>query len=198
MTTLKYLRRRQVEELSMKIKDIRTIALSCKCEPPYASASGVQAARGALLVEVETDDGTIGIGEAGPAGGATATCIERDLKPLLLDEDPLMIEALWQKMYIRTRIYGRGGVVMNAMSGIDIALWDIAGKVAKMPVYKLLGACRDRVRPGLQGHEDEDRPQPVDRHTSAPTLGQCRFLRDRSVGGFGAHRRGAQGAGAAR
>jgi L-alanine-DL-glutamate epimerase-like enolase superfamily enzyme len=50
----------------MKIKDIRTIALAYKCEPPYASASGVQAGRGALLVEIETDDGTIGIGEAGP------------------------------------------------------------------------------------------------------------------------------------
>jgi L-alanine-DL-glutamate epimerase-like enolase superfamily enzyme len=135
----------------MKIKDIRTIALSCKCEPPYASASGVQAARGALLVEIETDDGTIGIGEAGPAGGATAASIEKDLKPLLIGEDPLMIEALWQKMYVRTRIYGRGGVVMNAISGIDIALWDIAGKVAKMPVYKLLGACRDRVEAYASG-----------------------------------------------
>jgi L-alanine-DL-glutamate epimerase-like enolase superfamily enzyme len=135
----------------VKIKDIRTIALSYKCEPPYASASGVQAARGALLVEIETDDGTIGIGEAGPAGGATATCIEKDLKPLLLGEDPLMIEALWQKMFVRTRIYGRGGVVMNGISGIDIALWDIAGKVAKMPVHKLLGACRDRVEAYASG-----------------------------------------------
>jgi L-alanine-DL-glutamate epimerase-like enolase superfamily enzyme len=75
----------------MKIKDIRTIALSYKCEPPYASASGVQARRGALLVEVETDDGTVGIGEAGPGGGVTATCLEKDLKPLLIGEDPLMI-----------------------------------------------------------------------------------------------------------
>jgi L-alanine-DL-glutamate epimerase-like enolase superfamily enzyme len=135
----------------MKIKDIRTIALSYKCEPPYASASGVQARRGALLVEVETDDGTVGIGEAGPGGGTTATCIEKDLKPLLLGEDPLMIEALWQKMFVRTRQYGRRGIVMNAISGIDIALWDIAGKVAKMPVYKLLGACRDRVEAYASG-----------------------------------------------
>jgi L-alanine-DL-glutamate epimerase-like enolase superfamily enzyme len=135
----------------MKIKDIRTIALSCACDPPYASASGVQARRGALLVEVETDDGIIGIGEAGPAGGATAASIEKDLKPLLLGEDPLMIEALWQKMFVRTRIYGRRGVVLNAISGIDIALWDIAGKVAKLPVYKLLGACRDRVEAYASG-----------------------------------------------
>lgn len=135
----------------MKIKDIRTVALSYKCDPPYASASGVQARRGALLVEVETDEGIVGIGEAGPGGGSTVTCIERDLKPLLLGEDPLMIEGAWQKMFVRTRQYGRRGIAMNAISGIDIALWDIAGKVAKMPVYKLLGACRDRVEAYASG-----------------------------------------------
>jgi L-alanine-DL-glutamate epimerase-like enolase superfamily enzyme len=135
----------------MKIKDIRTIALSYKCNPPYASASGVQARRGALLVEVETDDGIVGIGEAGPGGGSTAICIEKDLKPLLLGRDPMMIEGLWQLMFTRTRQYGRRGIAMNAISGIDIALWDIAGKVAKQPVYKLLGACRDRVEAYASG-----------------------------------------------
>src|SRR5260370_32800647 len=117
----------------------------------YASRSGVQGRRGALLVEIETDDGIVGIGEAGVGGGVTATCIEKDLKPLLVGEDPLMIEALWQKMAVRTRQYGRRGIVMNAISGIDIALWDIAGKVAKLPVYKLLGACRDRVEAYASG-----------------------------------------------
>src|SRR5579872_6736004 len=135
----------------MKITDIRTIALSYKCEPPYASGSAVQARRGALLVEVRCDDGTIGIGGAGPGGGVTATCIEKDLKPLLVGQDPLMIEGLWQLMFTRTRQYGRRGIAMNAISGIDIALWDIAGKVAKLPVYKLLGACRDRVEAYASG-----------------------------------------------
>jgi len=135
----------------MKIADIRTIALSYKCDPPYASASGVQARRGALLVEIETDDGIVGIGEAGMGGGSTATVIEKDLKPALIGQDPLMIEGLWQRMFHKTRQYGRRGVVMNAISGIDIALWDIAGKVAKMPVYKLLGACRDRVEAYASG-----------------------------------------------
>jgi L-alanine-DL-glutamate epimerase-like enolase superfamily enzyme len=54
-------------------------------------------------------------------------------------------------MFARTRQYGRRGVVMNAISGIDIALWDIAGKVAKLPVYRLLGACRDRVEAYASG-----------------------------------------------
>ena len=135
----------------MKIAAIRTIALSAPVDPPYASASGVQSRRGGLLVEVETDTGIVGIGEAGLGGGATATVIEKDLAPMLVGEDPLMIEGLWQKMFARTRQYGRRGVVMQGISGIDIALWDIAGKVAKMPVYKLLGASRDRVEAYASG-----------------------------------------------
>src|SRR5438067_1198988 len=135
----------------MKIAAIRTIALSAPVDPPYASAAGVQARRGGLLVEVETDSGIVGIGEAGLGGGATASVIEKDLAPMLVGEDPLLIEGLWQRMFVRTRQYGRRGVVMQAISGIDIALWDIAGKIAKMPVYQLLGACRDRVEAYASG-----------------------------------------------
>ncbi|HEX3538145.1 MAG TPA: mandelate racemase/muconate lactonizing enzyme family protein [Stellaceae bacterium] len=135
----------------MKIADIRTIPISCAVDPPYASAAGMQSRRGALLVEIETDDGTIGIGEAGAGGGITRPMIDQHLKPLLLGQDPLLIEGLWQKMWARTRQYGRRGLVMHAISGIDIALWDIAGKVAKLPVYKLLGACRDRVEAYASG-----------------------------------------------
>jgi L-alanine-DL-glutamate epimerase-like enolase superfamily enzyme len=134
-----------------KIADVRAIALSYPCELPYASAFSLLARRGAVLVEIETDDGIVGIGEAGPGGGSTTTCIEKDLKPLLVGQDPLMIEGLWQRMFVHTVQYGRRGIAMNAISGIDIALWDIAGKVAKMPVYKLLGACRDRVEAYASG-----------------------------------------------
>jgi len=135
----------------MKIVDVRTIALSCRCDPPYASAAGVQGQRAALLVELETDDGVVGIGEAGIGGGVTAEVIGKVLAPLLRGEDPLLIEHLWQKMFARTRQYGRRGLVMQAISGIDIALWDIAGKVAKLPVYRLLGASRDRVEAYASG-----------------------------------------------
>jgi D-galactarolactone cycloisomerase len=135
----------------MKIAAIRTIALSCTVDPPYASAAGVQSRRGGLLVEIETDSGIVGIGESGPGGGVTAAVIEKDLAPLLVGQDPLLIEGLWQRMFARTRQYGRRGIVMQAISGIDIALWDIAGKVAEMPVYRLLGACRDRVEAYASG-----------------------------------------------
>src|SRR5262244_631191 len=135
----------------MKIVDIRTIPLSYRCEPPYGSAGGMQARRGALLVEIETDEHVIGIGEAGVGGGATRAAIEGVLRPLLIGEDPLLIEGLWQKMFARTRQFGRRGIVMNAISGVDIALWDIAGKIAKLPLYRLLGGCRERVEAYASG-----------------------------------------------
>src|SRR5216683_1649323 len=135
----------------MKIVDIRTIPLSYRCDPPYGSAGGMQARRGALLVEIETDEHVIGIGEAGVGGGSTRDVIDKQLKPLLVGEDPLMIEGLWQKMFVPTRQYGRRGIVMNAISGIDIALWDIAGKVARLPLYRLFGGCRDRVEAYASG-----------------------------------------------
>ena len=135
----------------MKIVDIRTILLSYRCDPPYGSAGGMQARRGGLLVEIETDERVTGIGEAGVGGGATASVIERVLRPMLIGEDPMLIEGLWQKMFARTRQFGRRGIVPNAISGIDIALWDIAGKVAKLPLYRLLGGCRDRVEAYASG-----------------------------------------------
>jgi D-galactarolactone cycloisomerase len=135
----------------MKIVDIRTIPLSYRCEPPYGSAGGMQARRGSLLVEIETDERVTGIGEAGVGGGATAGVIEKVLRPMLIGQDPLLIEGLWQKMFARTRQFGRRGIVMNAISGIDIALWDIAGKVARLPLYRLLGGCRERVEAYASG-----------------------------------------------
>src|SRR6201997_2581642 len=135
----------------MKIVDIRTTPLSYRCDPPYGSAGGMQARRGGLLVEIETAERVTGVGEAGVGGGATSSVIEKVLRPMLIGEDPLLIEALWQKMFARTRQYGRSGIVMNAISGIDIALWDIAGKVAKLPLYRLLGGCRDGVEAYASG-----------------------------------------------
>ena len=162
----------------MKIADVRTIALSCRCDPPYASAAGVQGQRGALLVEIETDNGIVGIGEAGIGGGVTADVIGKVLAPLVRGEDPLLIEHLWQKMFARTRQYGRRGLVMQAISGIDIALWDIAGKVAKLPVYRLLGASRDRVEAYASGGFYQEGK------SAADLAGEAEGYRDRGFKGM--------------
>lgn len=132
----------------MKITEIRTIPLSFQAANPAMSAGGANAARGALLVEIETDTGLVGLGEAGVAGGppvSTETVIQQELRPLLIGADPRMIEALWQTMFARTRQHGRRGIVMHAISGIDIALWDLLGKATGQPLFRLLGGCADRI-----------------------------------------------------
>lgn len=125
----------------MKIADVRTIPLSYRYDPPYGSAGGMQSVRGGLLVEIETDAGIIGIGEAGVGGGSARHVIEHQLRPMLVGQDPLLIEGLWQRMFARTRQFGRRGIVMNALSGIDIALWDIIGKACNKPIHKLIGGA---------------------------------------------------------
>ncbi len=120
----------------------------------------VKLIRSACVIRVQTDEGIEGIGEVDapslvvqaiirtkefqrsasePLGGASG------LETSIIGEDPLQIERLWQKMYRDTFIYGRGGAVMAAMTGIDIALWDIAGKAQGKPICQLLGGTFDVV-----------------------------------------------------
>src|SRR5579864_8744625 len=92
-----------------------------------------------LVVEVFTDNGLVGIGNAALAPRVTKQVIDLYLKPLLIGADPWDIEFLWQHMYRKTMAFGRKGIGMAAISAVDIALWDILGKSAKQPVYRLLG-----------------------------------------------------------
>jgi L-rhamnonate dehydratase len=94
---------------------------------------------GWLIVEVFTDDGHVGLGNAALAPQITKQVIDLYLKPLLIAQDPWDIERLWQHMYRKTMAFGRKGIGMVAISAVDIALWDLLGKSAKQPVYRLLG-----------------------------------------------------------
>ncbi len=94
---------------------------------------------GWLVVEVECDDGTVGIGNAALAPHACKTTIDTYLKPLLIGADPLDTEYLWQSMYRRTLPFGRKGIGMTAISAVDLALWDAKGKILNQPVFKLIG-----------------------------------------------------------
>ena len=91
------------------------------------------------LVEVESDDGTIGVGTAGAFHGGAKSLIEEYYAPLLLGQDPRRHELLWQRMYRTTVRFGRSGSAMCAISALDIALWDLHGKAENKPVYDLLG-----------------------------------------------------------
>jgi D-galactarolactone cycloisomerase len=134
----------------MKITQVRAHVLRSKLEQPFSFSQGWVSSRGATLVEVQTDDGITGWGEALCQGlqppEIAAAAIDHALKHLVVGEDPLQPEVLWHRMYHYTRDYGQKGAVVGAISGIDIALWDICGKARNTPVAKLLGgAFRTRV-----------------------------------------------------
>lgn len=96
-----------------------------------------------VLVRVQTDDGIEGLGTA-VGGRASVALINEHYARLLVGEDPVDIERLWDQLYRASLPYGRRGVPVMAISGVDAALWDILGKAAGEPVYRLLGgATRD-------------------------------------------------------
>lgn len=108
-----------------------------------------------LVVRVHTDAGIVGVGEVDSSPAVAKAIIEaplshaiaRGLRLCVLGEDPRDIARLWNRMYQGSIFYGRGGAAQQAISGIDMALWDILGKVTGQPVYRLLGGgFRDRLR----------------------------------------------------
>ena len=139
----------------MKITEIRTRAVRWRGKtvplPPHFCTNpmdllGLPEAsmqtftfHGWLIVQVFTDDGSVGLGNAALAPPITKQVIDLYLKPLLIGQDPWDIERLWQHMYRKTLAFGRKGIGMVAISALDIALWDLLGKSAKQPVYRLLG-----------------------------------------------------------
>ena len=93
----------------------------------------------AVLVRITTDAGIYGLGSVGVGSGASAYVLEHHLKPILMGQDPFDVEFLWESMFRSTLNYGRKGLVLEAISAADIALWDIMGKATGQPVYNLLG-----------------------------------------------------------
>ena len=139
----------------MRIKEIRTRVVRWRGKtvplPPHfctnpmdllqlpSASMGTFTFHGWLIVEVFTDDGLVGIGNAALAPQVTKQTIDLYLKPLLIGQNPWDTEFLWQHMYRKTLAFGRKGIGMAAISALDIALWDLLGKSAKQPVYRLLG-----------------------------------------------------------
>lgn len=108
---------------------------------------------GPVAVEIATDKGIKGIGFGGPG---CSFVIERHLTKLLMGEDPFNVEALWDIMWRSTLYYGRKGLVIHAISAVDLALWDIIGNALGMPVYKLLGGeTKSRIPAYCTGNDIE-------------------------------------------
>jgi len=163
----------------MKIRDVEAVWLHCPLPEAkqHTSDFGRLTAFDGVIVTIRTEDGLVGYGESkagvGSAGNGAAlvAIIDNELKPLLVGEDPLNISRLWNRMMNGSRaelaehygrpmpILGRRGIHVAAISGIDLALWDIAGKARECSVLELVGgACRDGVKAyGSGGWGDADR-----------------------------------------
>lgn len=133
----------------LRIVDVRTRILRAEAPTPFRLSIGRYTAYTAVIVEIHTDEGIVGVGEAiarrGPEMAQAA--VESLLRPVLMGQDPAHIEGLWTLMVEQLRRWGHTkGVVVEAISGVDTALWDLAGKVAGRPVHAILyGTGRSHV-----------------------------------------------------
>src|SRR5215470_13676600 len=125
----------------MIITAVRTHVLEARLSQPFAYSRAWYDTRTAMLVEIETDTGLTGWGECYGPARMTAAVVD-NVAPWLVGEDPLRTDALWQMVYSRLRDHGQKGVVIQGLSGIDIALWDIKGKHFGVPVHQLLGGAQ--------------------------------------------------------
>lgn len=133
----------------MRITGIKSHVLQYELDEPLGYSQQYYTRRTAHLVEVTTDEGITGWGECfggGPIALANRAIVEQVIRPMVHGRDPFDREAIWHHVYNMLRDHGQKGMPLQALSGVDIALWDIAGKALGQPLYRLLGGrCRDRV-----------------------------------------------------
>jgi len=148
----------------MKITEIHSHVLQYDLPEKLGCSQQYYTKRTAHLVEVLTDEGVTGWGECfGPGNIAIANkvIVEKVIQPMIVGMDPLDRDPIWHRVYNLTRDHGQKGMPLQALSGVDIALWDIAGKVAGLPLHKLIGgAHRDRI--AVYGYGMMLRPEPVE------------------------------------
>jgi len=128
----------------MKITKIVSHVLQYDLDEELGYSQQYYSRRTAHLVEVRTDEGLVGWGECfGPGAVALANkvIVEKVIQPMLVGEDPFDREVLWHRVYNLLRDHGQKGMPIQALSGIDIALWDLVGKAAGLPLHKLLGGA---------------------------------------------------------
>jgi L-alanine-DL-glutamate epimerase-like enolase superfamily enzyme len=134
---------------SLKIENIRTAAVEVKYAGSHRNTHHAWKSKTYLLVEVRTDEGVAGVGEVYCDGGASprvmAAIIEDEVAPAVIGCDPRAITAIHEKVTSRGLLSGRAAAYSIALAGVDIALWDILGKVAGLPVRQLLGGFAAKV-----------------------------------------------------
>ena len=120
----------------MKIASIEAIGLKAPPSSARGFAQRIGTGRVGYLVKITTDDGLVGWGQCGgPAQESVKPVLELEVAPLLIGQDPFMVEDLWQRVIGSFSPYGIQGLVFQALSGVDIALWDIKARALEMEVY---------------------------------------------------------------
>lgn len=148
----------------MKITKVQSHVLQYDLPEVLGYSQQYYTKRTAHLVEIETDQGVTGWGECFGAGAialGNKAIVEKVIQPMILGDDPLNRDVIWHKVYNLLRDHGQKGMPMQSLSGVDIALWDIAGKVMGQPIHKLIGgAHRDKVE--VYGYGMMLRPESAD------------------------------------
>lgn len=133
----------------MKITDVKSFILQYTLDEELGYSQQYYDRRTVHIVEVTTDEGLRGHGEAfggGTVARANKVIVEEVIRPMILGMNALDREVIWHKVYNLLRDHGQKGMLLQALSGIDIALWDIAGKAFDLPLYQMLGgAFRERI-----------------------------------------------------
>jgi L-alanine-DL-glutamate epimerase-like enolase superfamily enzyme len=145
----------------MKITAVDAIALAIPYRTIGPPSPWLDGARKQLLVRVSTDEGLTGWGEAFALGAPLSTCqlIAESLAPLLVGESPLAVERLVDRMHRGTMLFGRRGLGMIAISGVELALWDLLGKARGVPVAELLGGLSVSRVPAYASLPRYERPE---------------------------------------
>ncbi len=128
----------------MKITKVTSHVLGYELPSELGYSQQYYTRRTAHLVEVETDEGITGWGECfGPGNIALANkgIVEKVIQPMVLGMDPLDRDVIWHKVYNLMRDHGQKGMPLQSLSGVDVALWDIAGKISNLPIHKLIGGA---------------------------------------------------------
>jgi len=146
----------------MRIAELRTHVLEAPLEQPFSWSVDRTTVRASCIVEIVTDTGLVGWGECfGPARVNAA--MVNAFRKHLIDADALATDVIWQNLYNRFRDQGQKGIAVTALSGVDIALWDIKGKAFGVPVHRLMGGpMRSRVQAYATGTYRLDEGDPLD------------------------------------
>lgn len=134
----------------MLVTEVESLLIRIPLHRPVLLAHQTFGAREFNVVRVRTDEGFVGIGYA-RGGPLVQAAVELELKPLLLQRDPLASEERWAEAYAATALVGRRGAMLRALSAVDIALWDVKAKVLGLPLFRLLGAEQTSVPAYVSG-----------------------------------------------